>query len=174
MIRSMGGRPDEYAAPVPLNAKHRHEDFDCGELKLNHWLATYALDNEGVASRTYVITTLQNRASIVAYYSLATGGVSRSDIPTRLRHNLPDPVPAMILGRLAVDRRHGRYGVGREMLREALTQTADVSRVAGVRMLIVHAINEEAAGFYMRFGFVRFPGSDQTLCLPIESILASQ
>lgn len=169
-------RPGAYATPVPLGPEHRLEKFDCGEPKLNRWLVAHALNNEGMASRTYVVTGLKgtDRDSVAAYYSLATGSVSRFDIPSRFRHDLPDPVPVMILGRLAVDRRHVNAGLGREMLREAVKRTAEVSRVAGVRMLLVHAIDEAAARFYLNFEFIRFPAASLTLCLPIETILAAE
>lgn len=165
------GESATYSAPVPLKSSHRVDDFDCGEPLLDGWLATHALGNEGKASRTYVITPASDGVAIAGYYSLATGSVSRSELARRLRHNLPDPVPVLILGRLAVDRRHAGAGLGSGMVREALARTAEISRVAGVRMLIVHALGDEAVRFHARHGFRPFGHGARTLYLPIESIL---
>ena len=83
---------------------------------------------------------------------------------------MPNPVPALVLGRLAVDRRHARAGLGKAMLRQAIQRTLDVSRTAGVRMLVVHAIDDEAAAFYARHGFRPFPHGGLTMLLPVETL----
>lgn len=167
--------PPAYTAPAPLDASHRLDGFDCGHPSLDTWLANRALENEGRASRTYVVTARNGQQAdcVVAYYSLATGSVLRSEVARKLRHNLPNPVPALVLARLAVDRRHRGQGLGADMLREALIRTADISRTAGVRLLIVHAIDDEAVGFYARYGFQVFPAGSRTMHLPIETILAA-
>lgn len=164
-----------YTAPTPLDASHRREGFRCGHPALDSWLMNHALDNEGRASRTYVVTakTGPEAGSVVAYYSLATGSVLRTDVARKLRHDLPNLVPVLVLGRLAVDRRHKGRGLASGMLREALIRTADISRTAGVRLLIVHAIDDEAVGFYARYGFQAFPAGSRTMYLPIETILAT-
>ena len=161
-----------YSAPVPLIAEHRIEGFDCGKPKLNDWLKEHALDNEGRASRTYVVVanTGPEAGDVVGYYTLATGGVTISEMPRNLRHNLPNPVPVMMLGRLAVDQRHQKNGIGPAMLQEAMQRTLDISRSAGVRAMMVHAIDDEAVTFYLKYGFLLFPGDSRTMFLPIETI----
>ena len=110
-------------------------------------------------------------ASVVAYYSLAATSAARRDLPGAMRRNSPDPVPAMLLARMAVDRPHQRAGLGQAMLMEAMKRTAAISRAAGVRMLIVHAIDDEAASFYRKYGFREMPGQTGALFLPIETIV---
>ena len=161
-----------YSAPVPLTSEHRIEGFDCGKPKLTDWLKTHALDNEGRASRTYVVVANAGpkAGDVVGYYTLATGGVAISEIPRKLRHNLPNPVPVMMLGRLAVDQHHQRNGIGPAMLQEAMQRTLDISLSAGVRAMMVHAIDDEAVTFYLKYGFLLFPSDSRTMFLPIETI----
>lgn len=161
-----------YSAPVPITPDHRLDEFDCGTRPLDDWLKARALDNEGRASRTYVVTANVGRQAgeVVGYYTLATGGVQLSEIRREDRHNLPNPVPVMVLGRLAVDRRHQRRGIGPALLREAMQRTLDISRSAGVRMLLVHAIDDDAVAFYLRYGFHIFPAGSRTMFLPVETI----
>lgn len=172
-----GLEPDarHYNGPKAIGPHDRIEGFDCGKRPLDDWLKVHALDNEGRASRTYVVTAGADpqASEVVAYYTLATGAVALKEVHRKLRQNLPNPIPVMVLGRLAVDRRHGGVGLGAGMLKEALQRTADISRSAGVRMLVVHAIDDEAVMFYARYGFRIFPAGTRTMHLPVETILAS-
>lgn len=170
-----GGASRHYSAPVPLTADHRIEGFDCGKAQLTGWLKTQALDNEGRSSRTYVVlaNTGAEAGEVVGYYTLATGAVTRSEVPRKIRHNLPSPVPVMVLGRLAVDERHKDKSIDSAMLKEAMQRTLEISRTAGVRALMVHAIDDEAVAFYRKYGFVLFPVDSRTLFLPIETLAAA-
>ena len=163
--------PAKYRAPVPITAEHRLEGFESGKPPLDDWLKTHAIDNEGKASRTFVV--VDDHGAVWAYYTLATGNVTRTEVPRKLRHGLPNPVPVMVLARLAVDRRHAGKGLGPALLREAMTRTLKVSNNAGVRALIVHAIDDDAVGFYAKYGFQLFPPETRTMFLPIESIAAA-
>ncbi len=90
-------------APQPLVARHLTNDFDCGEVSLNDWLQRRALPNQlAGATRTFIVETAEGR--VAGYYALAAGAVSRSAATTRVRRNMPDPVPVLVLARLAVDR----------------------------------------------------------------------
>lgn len=164
-----------YTAPTPITPEHRIDGFDCGKPALDQWLKARALDNEGRASRTYVVTATDGAQAgeIIAYYTLATGGVALSEIRGKHRHNLPNPVPVMVLGRLAVDHRHHGHAIGPALLREAMQRTLEISRSAGVRMLMVHAIDDDAVTFYLRFGFHIFPAGSRTMFLPIETIVSA-
>lgn len=164
-----------YLAPVPLTADHRIDGFDCGKTKLNDWLKAHALDNEGRSSRTYVVVanTGPQAGDVIGYYTLATGGVTRSEMPRKIRQDLPNPVPVMMLGRLAIDERHQKRSIGPAMLREAMQRTLDISQSAGVRALMVHAIDDEAVTFYLQYGFVTFPADSRTMFLPIETLAAA-
>lgn len=165
----------DYHPTARIAAVHRVEAFACGKPPLDSWLRERALANEGRASRTYVVVAASGpqAGQVVAYYTLATGSVALADVRRRDRHNLPDPVPVMVLGRLAVDRRHGGQGLAGSMLREALSRTLEVAAIAGVRFLLVHAIDDEAARFYLRYGFHAFPPGGRTLFLPVETIAGS-
>ncbi len=167
----MGLTTRAYPQPVPIAAHHRLSEFGCGNPALDNWLVAHALNNEGKASRTYVVLAPTN--VVLAYYCLAAGSITRGDLPGRLRHGLPDPVPVMILGRLAVDRDHAGNGLGPQLVREALRRTAQAADIAGVRGLLVHAIDEQAAGFYTKYGFQAFVTGTRTLFLQIETIVES-
>ncbi|HWI75885.1 MAG TPA: GNAT family N-acetyltransferase [Sphingomicrobium sp.] len=161
-----------YSAPVPITAEHRIEGFDCGRPKLTEWLKAHALENEGRSSRTYVAVanTGPQAGDVVGYYTLATGGVTRSEIPRKMRHGSPNPVPVMVLGRLAVDERHQKKGIGPAMLKEAMQRTIGISRSAGVRALVVHAVDDDAVTFSLKYGFILFPAESRTMFLPIETL----
>ena len=149
------------------------DGFVCGKPPLDDWLKAHALDNEGKASRTYVVIAQagEDAGNVVGYYTLANGSVTRAEVPKRIRQGLPHPVPVMVLGRLAVDQRHGGRGIGPGLLREAMQRTAQASQVAGVRALIGHAIDDDAVGFYAKYGFQLFPAGTRTMFLPIETLL---
>lgn len=153
--------------PLPISSEDDVSQFDCGEESLNDWLRQLALKSEGASARTYVV---RDRVRVVGYYCLATGGVSRSNVPRRIRHGLPDPVPVMVLGRLAVDLRHQHAGIGGGLLKDALLRTLQVSEQVGVRALLVHAINDAAKAFYAAYDFVEFPAGTRTLFLPLEAV----
>lgn len=164
-----GGPTPSYSAPAPIASRHQLEAFDCGKPSMDAWLRAHALANEGKASRTYVVCA--GATDLVAgYYALAAGGIGRADLPRKLRQGIPDPVPVMVLGRLAVDRRHAGAGLGAAMLRDAMQRTLLVSRTAGVRALILHALDDEAAAFYARYGFLPFPAATRTMFLPVETL----
>jgi GNAT superfamily N-acetyltransferase len=155
------------SAPEPLSADDDVGAFDCGNPLLNDWLRDQALASEGRSARTYVV---KDGARVVGYYCLSTGGVARESVPREIRHGLPRLVPVMVLGRLAVDLRYQRLGIGRGLLKDALLRTLQVSREVGVRALLVHAIDEEAKEFYAAHGFIEFPVGTRTLFLPVETI----
>jgi predicted GNAT family N-acyltransferase len=165
-----GAVPSPYHGPKALTADHDVSLFDCTKPLLDHWLKSRAIANEGRASRTYVMTKGQD---VVAYYSLAAGSVTLAEMARKYRHNLPNPAPVMILGRLAVDHRHAGAGLGASLLRNAMQRTLSISLETGVRMLIVHAIDDEAAAFYVKYGFHAFPAGSRALFLPIETLEAA-
>lgn len=172
VVEQLGTFRPPYSAPTPITADHRLDGFACGKSPLDDWLRAHALDNEGKASRTYVVTaqTGEDAGNVVGYYTLANGSVVREEVPKKIRQGLPNPVPVMVLGRLAVDRSHGGKGIGPGLLREAMQRTAQASQIAGVRALIVHAIDDDAVGFYAKYGFQLFPAGTRTMFLPIETL----
>ncbi len=152
--------------PQPIKPEHDLKDFDSGNLKLDDWLRKRALKNEdGGASRTYVVTVEQK---VIAYYCLANGSVVNTSAPSRVRRNMPDPIPVMVIGRLAVDYNWQSQGIGRALLRDALLRTLQAATIAGIRAILVHALNEEAKQFYEKCGFISSPVASMTLMVTIK------
>jgi len=141
--------------PEKLREDHDLSQFQCGEPALDDWLRRRALQNEERgASRTYVVCA---GLRVAGYYALAVGAVAHAGTAGRVRRNMPDPVPVMMIGRLAVDDEfHGR-GLGQGLLRDAMLRTLQAADIAGIRAILVHAIASDAQRFYERHGFVRSP-----------------
>ena len=110
---------------------------------------------------------------MAGYYSLATGAVSGAEVPGRVRRNMPDPIPVMILGRLAVDAAWQGRRLGHSLLRDAILRTLAAADIAGIRALLVHAISPEAKRFYERYGFQECPEKPMTLVLLLRDVRAS-
>lgn len=164
-----------YTAPRPIESGDAVKDFTCGKPPLDDFLRQRALKNEGRASRTYVVcsTAMEVTGAVVAYYSIAAGAITHDDAPAWAKRNMPNPIPVFVLGRLAVDSRHQRRGLGRALLKEAIQRALEASRTIGARALIVHAVDDEAIGYYASFGFQRFPTDSRTLFLPVETLARS-
>lgn len=164
-----------YAAPRPIQEADSVKDFDCGKPPLDDFIKQRAFKNEGKASRTYVVcsTMGENAGAVVAYYSLAAGAVAHDDAPAWAKRNMPNPIPVFVLGRLAVDVHHQGKGLGKAVLKEAIQRTLEASRSIGARALIVHAVDDDAIGYYASFGFRRFPTDGRTLFLPVETLAES-
>ena len=138
-------------APEPLLPVHHVGDFDCGRPELNAWLRVRALANQlNGTSRTYVVC---DGPGIAGYYALATGAIAHADAPRAIRRNAPDPVPAILLGRLAVDLRHQGRGFGASLLRDAMLRIARAGGIVGIRAVVVDALDTSARDFYLKHGF---------------------
>ena len=152
--------------PGRLHPDHDISGFHSGNDALDHWLNYKALNNDrAAASRIYVVC---RENQVIAYYCLSTGSVDRSEAAGRLRRNMPDPIPVMILGRLAIDLAWQRHGIGAALLQDALLRTIQVSEIVGVKALLVHAISDQAAKFYKKWGFHPSPINSKTLFLSIR------
>ncbi len=160
--------PGEMSAPVPLTESHDLASFDCGVTSLNEWLKNRALKNErSGASRTFVLSV---QREVIGYYCLATGAVDHDAAPNALRRNMPDPIPVLVLGRLAVDRRYQNRRLGRALLRDAVLRAFQIAESVGVTAIVVHAISEDARRFYLSCGFVESPLQPMTLCLMMATL----
>lgn len=156
------------SAPEPLRADHDLRNFECGEPSLNDWLKRRALTNQlNGASRTFVV--LDEDQNIVGYYALAAGAVSHQLATGGVRRNMPDPIPVLVLGRLAVAHRAQGYRVGAALLQDAVLRAMAVAENAGVRALLVHALNDRAKDFYEHYGFLSSPIDPMTLMLRLQS-----
>jgi GNAT superfamily N-acetyltransferase len=109
----------------------------------------------------------------VGFYCLAAGAVQHQGAPRKLRQNSPDPIPVVIIGRLAVDKTLQGQGIGRGLLKDALQRITKASELVGARAVLVHAVDQEAVPFYARYGFRAFPLGNQTLFLTIDGIIRS-
>ena len=142
-----------FAAPELLVAAHDTSAFDCGMPALDEWLKRRALVNQmSGASRTYVVS---RETVVVGYYALAAGSVAHAEAPGRMKRNMPDPIPMMVLGRLAVDRSVQGQGLGHGLLKDAVLRVVQAAHIVGVRGILVDAIDETAREFYEKFGFRR-------------------
>ena len=155
--------------PAPLTDSHRLDDFDCREVVLDDWLKRRALANQSSgASRTFVVT--DQDGIVCGYYALAAGAVWHQLATSGVRRNMPDPVPVMVLARLAVDRRAQGQQLGASLLQDAVHRAVAVSQNAGVRALLVHALHEKAKQFYAHYGFQPSPTHPMTLMLRLSSV----
>ena len=154
-----------------MSASHRLDEFECGEGVLDEWLKRRALANQSSgASRTFVVTDQDSR--VIGYYAMAAGAVSHQLATSGVRRNMPDPVPVMVLARLAVDRRTQGQHLGASLLQDAVNRAVAVSQNAGVRALLVHALHERAKQFYEHYGFQPSPTHPMTLMLRLNSVKA--
>lgn len=159
------------SAPQPLAGHHGVDSFECGEPSLDDWLKRRATSNQASgASRTYVIC---DGDVVVGYYCLAAGALGHADAPGALRRNRPDPIPVMVLGRLAIHKDHHQAGLGTALLKDALLRTLQAADIVGVAALLVHALSEEAKRFYKSRGFVESPLKPMTMCLILASVRAA-
>lgn len=158
------------STPEPIAAHHKLESFDSGEPELDIWLRRRALSNERErASRTFVVCLGE---VVVGYYCLAAGSVAHADVPGGIRRNMPQSIPVIVLGRLAVDGSWKGKGVGAGLLKDATLRAIRISQELGARALLVHAISEAAREFYLRFGFVESPMNRMTLMLNLSRLPA--
>lgn len=155
------------APPAPLGADHDLSRFESGRPALDDWLRQRATKNERAgASRTYVVA---EDGRVVGYYALSTGAVECRQAPGKVRRNMPDPIPVMLMGRLAVDRAWQGRGLGRALLKDAVLRTLRAAEIAGIRALLVHALDAEAARFYRANGFLVSPIDPLVLMLPLAT-----
>ena len=156
------------SAPQPLAATHLLDGFECGEAALDDWLKRRAMANQlSGASRTFVVADQDGR--VYGYYAMAAGAVSHQTATRSVRQNMPDPVPVMVLARLAVDRRVQGIKLGASLLQDAVNRAVVVSQNTGVRALLVHAIHDRAKQFYEHYGFQPSPMQPMTLMLRLNT-----
>lgn len=156
---------ENISAPEHLSAEDDLSTFDSGIPELDDWLRRRAAGNEATgASRTYVVRAA---GRVIGYYALATGAVAQAAATGRVRRNMPDPVPIMLVGRLAVDRTYQGRGIARGLLRDAVLRTLQVARTAGIRALLVHAVSTDAKRFYEHCGFASSSADPMTLMITV-------
>jgi GNAT superfamily N-acetyltransferase len=160
------------STPEPLTGEHDVAAFTCGKPALDHWLKTRALSNQQRGFTAVMV--VHDVGRVVGYYGLAPTAIVPSALPRAIRTSQPpDPVPCLLLAQLAVDQGWNGKGVGTGLVKHALTRCVEAARLIGGRALIVNAVDEEAAAFWRRRGFI--PSRDDPLVLfrSIADIAAS-
>lgn len=158
--------------PHPLEPEHQLSQFFCEEAVLDNWLKKRALKNQCLgASRIFVICNEEQQ--VIAYYSLATGAIESKETPGKVRRNMPNPIPVMLLGRLAVDHRYKSQGLGTGLLKDAILRTLAVAQHAGIKALLVHALSEQAKLFYKYHGFYESTNNSMTLLITLDDAMKS-
>ncbi|PWC98390.1 GNAT family N-acetyltransferase [Azospirillum sp. TSO5] len=156
------------SAPEPLAPHHRVDLFDSGTPSLDTWLRRRAMANQASgASRTFVACAGDE---IAGYYALASSAVAVTDAPGRFRRNMPDPIPVVVLARLAVSRTRQGQGLGRALFRDAALRVVQAADLIGVRGLMVHALSEEAKSFYLRLGLDPSPIDPMMLMVTLADL----
>lgn len=159
---------EKLSAPVALRPDHDTGDFSCGIPELDLWLRDRAFRNEKQdASRTFVLC---RGACVVGYYALAAGSIARADAPKSLARNTPDPIPVILLGRLAIDQSEQGTGLGGALLRDALIRCLRTAETIGARSVMVDAISDDAVTFYQKYEFRASPITPRLLFLPMAYI----
>jgi GNAT superfamily N-acetyltransferase len=149
--------PARIAGPSPLAFEHELSQFCCGEPALDAWLRERALANsENAASKTYVVCPAGSWR-VIGFYALCMGQILNHEATGSMRRNMPRQIPAVILGRLAVDREWKGRQLGAALLQDAVLRSRRASKEIAARLLVVHAISPEAESFYRHHGFVRLP-----------------
>lgn len=158
----------QFSPPESLTAGHKLSEFACGEVLLDDWLKRRALANHlNGASRTFVVTDPSGQ--VFGYYAIASGAVAHPEATRAVRRNMPDPVPVMVLARLAVDQRAQGMHLGAALLQDAVGRARTVAQHAGVRAVLVHALNDHARQFYEHYGFQSSPIHQMTLMLRLNT-----
>jgi GNAT superfamily N-acetyltransferase len=157
-----------FTPPEPLTDRHQTADFSCGTASLDDWLQRRALVNQNSgATRTFVICADEK---VMGYYALASGAISTQSVQGSFRRNMPDPIPVVILARLAIDSSCQGQGLGRALFQDAAWRVIQAADTIGIRGIIVHAISEQAKNFYLALGFDVSPLEPMTLTIPLKDL----
>jgi GNAT superfamily N-acetyltransferase len=156
--------------PVLLTQAHDGSAFDSGEPVLDDWLRQRAWNNlQAAASRTYVVCP-KGAMSIIGYSALSMGQILAQDVTGSMRRNMPKFIPAVTLGRLAIDRAWQGKGLGRALLADVIARAQRASSEVSARLVIVHAISPAAEAFYLHHGFTRLPVETPTFALDLVKL----
>ena len=157
-------------APVLLNEGHDGSEFESGELVLDDWLRQRAWHNlQNAASRTYVVCQAGSNR-IVGYVALSMGHILATDVTAAMRRNMPKHIPAVTLGRLAIDRAWQGKGLGQALLADAVKRVQRAASEVSARLILVHAISPAAEAFYRHHGFTRLPVETPILALDLVKL----
>mgnify|MGYP000974784581 CR=1 FL=1 len=159
------------SAPEPIATHHEVEEFDSGVASLDEWLKRRAMQNQvNGASRTFVTCQINK---VVGYYALASSAVVPAQAPGRFKRNMPDPIPVVVLGRLAVHKSHQGQGLGRALFQDAARRVLYAATAIGIRGILVHALNPAAKAFYLQLGLTESPLDPMMLMVTLAALQAA-
>lgn len=159
------------SGPTLLQAEHNVAAFTCGHETLTSWLVDRARGNHASgASKTYVVA--DDSRDVVGYYCLSAGAIELASAPGPIRRNQPNPIPVLLLGRLAVHTDWEGHGIGSGLLKDAVLRASQAAQIVGARALMCHAIDEKAKAFYLRRGFVPSPSEPLMVLLGLATAKA--
>ena len=160
----------DLSAPTPILTEHELDGFESNEPSLDEWLKKRAIKNQASgASRCFVLC---NGKKVIGYYTLSAGAISHESVSRAMRRNMPNPLPILLLGRLAIDKNYHNTGLGSALLRDAMLRAVSVASDAGIFAILIHAISEQAKRFYMSRGFHESPLQSMTLMMTLETVRA--
>lgn len=163
----------EFARPRAISEADDCSGFSCGEQSLDSWIQLRAIRNEKTGvSRTFV-TIERESGAVAGYYCLSASSLTHADATSSLRRNVPDPIPIILIGRLAVDERFAGLGLGASLLQHAISKGVEASRAIGARAFLVHALNDSAESFYLKFGFTLVPESHRVMYITVQDAEAT-
>lgn len=156
---------------VATRIQHQRGPFSCGTADLDDWIKKYASQSQAAGTaRVFVVTPVEDDTVIAGFHSLHLGSLERQRGSLAAVHRSPDPIPAVVMGRLAVDVKFAGQGLGEALLRDALERTLLIASNAGAKIFLVHAKDERAKSFYLHYGFEVSPIDDLTLMLLVQDI----
>lgn len=158
-----------------LSNDHNRADFSCGNISLDRYLYEQAgQDLRRACATPFVLVTAPGASAVLGYYTLSNYGIDVGELPTHVAKRLPryKLIPATLLGRLAVDKRHHGQGIGEFLLLDALFRALTPSAEIAAAAVVVGAIDAGAARFYEHFGFIAFPSIADRLFLPMKAVTA--
>jgi GNAT superfamily N-acetyltransferase len=152
----------------PFTAEHDLHAFDCGQDALNSWLRQHAGLATGQGTRTYLLVEGAT-GTVVGYFSLAPHLLEREDVPPSVGRGAPQRIPAILLAKLALDKSLQGQGLGAELMIHAMTTIVAAARTAGGRLVVVDAVDENAASFYRAHDFKPSPTDPRRLIMKLST-----
>lgn len=156
------------SAPELLADHHQITTFDSGVASLDEWLERRAAQNQASGATRTFVTCKEHQ--VVGYYALSSSAVAPAAAPGRFRRNMPDPIPVVVLARLAVAQSHQGQGLGRALFQDAARRVIYAAEAIGIRGLLVHALSEKARAFYLRLGLDPSPIERLTLMVSVADL----
>lgn len=151
--------------PILITTDHDLSQFECIHDELSKWLKERSLKNQATRASTTYVVCAENSMTVIGYYALAAGAIDKKNAPGNIRRNMPSPIPAIVLGRLAVHSQWAGKGIGRGLLKDATQRAIQLSQLLGARALVCHSLDDKAKAFYVKHGFVESPINPLTVML---------